>query len=74
MNTEEALRLSQRFPEDKTVPKKIAKAIKECSGEEKYNLQRIAEGLIVDAITPDDIKLVDKYLFSKGQKKIILIR
>ena len=64
MNTEEALRLSQRFPADKTVPKKIAKAIKESSGEEKYNLQRIAEGLIVDAITPDDIKLVDKYLFN----------
>ena len=32
MNTEEALRLSQRFPEDKTVPKKIAKEIKESSG------------------------------------------
>ena len=62
MNLEEALALTQRFPEDKTVPEKLSKAIRESSGELEEDLRQLAEGLIVDAVTPQDRKLVNKYL------------
>ena len=62
MNLEEALAMTQRVPEDKTVPEKLSKAIRESSGELQEDLRQLAEGLIVDAVTPQDRKLVNKYL------------
>ena len=62
MNLEEALAMTQRFPEDKTVPEKLSKAIRESSGELQEDLRQLDEGFIVDAVTPQDRKLVNKYL------------
>ena len=62
MNLEEALAMTQRVPEDKTVPENLSKAIRESSGELQEDLRQLAEGLIVDAVTPQDRKLVNKYL------------
>ena len=63
MNLEEALAMTQRFPEDKTVPEKLSKAIRESSGELQEDLRQLAEGLILDAVTPQDRRLVSKHLF-----------
>ena len=63
MNLEEALAMTQRFPEDETVPEKLSKAIRESSGELQEDLRQLAEGLIVDAVTPQDRRLVSKHLF-----------
>ena len=63
MNLEEALAMTQRFPKDKTVPEKLSKAIRESSGELQEDLRQIAEGLILDAVTPQDRRLVSKHLF-----------
>ena len=64
MNLEDALKLTQAFPEDKTVPKKLADAIKESSGEEQKLLMQLGEGVVMDAITDADRKLVMKYLMN----------
>ena len=64
MNLEDALKLTQGFPEDKTGPKKLADAIKESSGEEQKLLMQLGEGVVMDAITDADRKLVMKYLMN----------
>ena len=64
MNLEDALKLTQGFPEDKTDPKKLADAIKESSGEEQKLLMQLGEGVVMDAITDADRKLVMKYLMN----------
>ena len=63
MNLEEALAMTQRFPEDKTVPEKLSKAIRESSGELQEDLRQLAEGLIIDAVTPQYRRLLSKHLF-----------
>ena len=64
MNLEDALKLTQGFPEEKTVPKKLADAITESSGEEQKLLMQLGEGVVMDAITDADRKLVMKYLMN----------
>ncbi|HCI71927.1 MAG TPA: hypothetical protein DHV30_15570 [Balneola sp.] len=64
MNLDDALALTQRFPEDKTVPEKLADAIKKSSGYEKKMLIKLGEGVILDATTKEERKLVQKFLMS----------
>ena len=58
MNLEEALAMTQRFPEDKTVPLRLKKEIEKFEGKEKQFLLRLVEGLIVTARNPNDIKII----------------
>lgn len=64
MTLEEALILSKRFPKDRTVPKKIAAAIRNSRGEKKDNLMQIGEGIIMQCETQADKALVIKYLMN----------
>ena len=64
MNLDDALALTQRFPKDKTVPEKLADAIKKSSGEEKKLVIKLGEGVILDATTKGDRKLVQKFLMN----------
>ena len=64
MNLDDALALTQRFPKDKTVPEKLADAINKSSGYEKKMLIKLGEGVILDATTKADRKLVQKYLMN----------
>tara|TARA_R100000773_G_scaffold21749_2_gene19331 strand:+ start:2741 stop:2935 length:195 start_codon:yes stop_codon:yes gene_type:complete len=64
MNLEEALALSKKFPKDKTVPKKIADAIRKSSGKKKDDLMQIGEGIILQCETREDKKIVMKHLMN----------
>tara|TARA_A100001515_G_scaffold127975_1_gene113935 strand:- start:43 stop:237 length:195 start_codon:yes stop_codon:yes gene_type:complete len=64
MNLSEALSLSKKFPKDKTVPKQIADAIRNSSGEKKENLMQIGEGIILQCRSQEDKMLVMKHLMT----------
>ena len=61
MNYEEAVELTNRFPRDRTVPGKLAKAIEESTGKEKELLGELVEGLIISCKNFSDYNLVYKY-------------
>ena len=61
MNYEEAVELTNRFPRDRTVPGKLAKAIEEATGKEKELLGELVEGLIIGCKNFSDYDLVYKY-------------
>ncbi len=61
MNYEEAVELTNRFPRDRTVPGKLAKAIEESTGKEKELLGELVEGLIISCKNFSDYDLVYKY-------------
>ena len=61
MNYEEAVELTNRFPRDRTVPGKLARAIEESTGKEKELLGELVEGLIISCKNFSDYDLVYKY-------------
>ena len=64
---DKALQLSNKWPEDKTIPEKFAKMIDEAVGSYKDELIQIAEGLILDAITPEDAEIVREKLYQEKE-------
>ena len=75
MTPTEALELSKQFPENRTVPRRIANAMKKTRGDNRKKYEQIVEGLYVDCLSIEDIDLMDKY-FDKlydGEKGIEVI-
>ena len=58
MNLINLMKMTRAWPEDKTVPRKLAKAIKEARGEEKEKMGWLVEGLYVDCQSDEDIALL----------------
>jgi hypothetical protein len=58
MTTEEAQELVRRWPDDLSVPEKLAAAIKQAKGQAKQELSLLVEALQLQAITPVEIGLM----------------
>ena len=61
MTYEEAVKLTNRFPKDRDVPKLLSAAIKKAEGIEKDLLGEVVEGLILACKSNEDFSLVEKY-------------
>lgn len=61
MTYEEAVKMTNRFPMDRSVPSLLAAAIKKAQGVEKDLLGELVEGLILSCKSNEDFKLVEKY-------------
>tara|TARA_Y100001972_G_C7618245_1_gene310040 strand:+ start:1085 stop:1279 length:195 start_codon:yes stop_codon:yes gene_type:complete len=61
MTPSEALELSKEFPKNRSVPKRIAKAMQETRGDNRKKFEMIIEGLFVDAKADEDFILLNKY-------------
>ena len=57
----EALELSEQFPKNKTVPKRIYDAFKEATATNKKKFENIIEGMYVTAVQDEDFELLNKY-------------
>ena len=61
MNYEEAVKLTNEFPKNRTVPGQLFKAIEKTSGKEKELLSELVEGLIINCKSFEDFDLIYKY-------------
>lgn len=61
MTLEEAMELVQGWPEDRTVPRKLAEGIMKASDEDATFMGQLVEALIVAAASEEDDKLISKY-------------
>ena len=57
----EALELSEKFPKNRTVPKRIYDAFQEATATNKKKFENIIEGMYVTAVQDEDFELLNKY-------------
>jgi len=57
----ECIQLVGGWPRDRTVPSKLAAAIKEASGEEQEQLKSLVEALYAASETTSDLELIEKH-------------
>ena len=55
------MELVQGWPEDRTVPRKLAEGIMKASDEDATFMGQLVEALIVAAASEEDDKLISKY-------------
>lgn len=61
MTYDDAVELVQRWPEDRSVPRKLAAMIDQAKGRERKFMGLLVEALTTAAASEDDYKLIDKY-------------
>lgn len=61
MTPDDGIELVGKWPSDKSVPKKLAKGVKESSGENRRKLRSLVEALYAGAQAESDIALIEKY-------------
>ena len=61
MTYDEAIELVQKWPEDRSVPRKLAEGIATASDEEAPFMAQLVEVLTTAAVSESDYALVDKY-------------
>ena len=61
MTYDEAIELVKGWPEDRTVPRKLAVAISKALDEDVAAMAQLVEALTVAADTPTDFELIEKY-------------
>jgi hypothetical protein len=61
MTFEQAVDLVQGWPEDRSVPRRLAAAINSAKGRDKLFMGQLVEALTVAAASEEDYKLIDKY-------------
>ncbi len=61
MTPYEALELSKKFPENRTVPKRIYDGFQQATETNKRKYENIIEGLYVTAVQDEDFILLNKY-------------
>ena len=57
----EAAELINKFPKNKSVPKKIYELIQSSSGQTQKEFQQLIEGLYILAIEDEDFDLLNQY-------------
>ena len=57
----EAAELINKFPKNKSVPKKIYDLIQSSSGQTKKEFQQLVEGLYILALEDEDFDILNKY-------------
>jgi hypothetical protein len=63
MNVTEAIELVGRWPQDRTVPSRLNKAVQAAKGVERQQLGMMFEALMAASETQEDFELVRKYAF-----------
>ena len=61
MNYDEAIELVKGWPEDRTVPRKLAQGIADAKGEDVFMMGLLVEALSTACNTEADFDLVAKY-------------
>ena len=61
MTLDQAIELVQGWPEDRTVPRKLAEGIIKASDEDAMFMGQLVEVLTVAAASEEDYKLISKY-------------
>lgn len=61
MTFDQAVELVQGWPEDRTVPRKLAEGIIKASDEDAMFMGQLVEALTVAAVSEEDYKLISKY-------------
>jgi len=61
MTFDQAVELVQGWPEDRTVPRKLAEGIIKASDEDATFMRQLVEVLTVAAVSEEDYKLIGKY-------------
>jgi hypothetical protein len=61
MNVTEAIELVGRWPQDRTVPSKLSKAVQAAKGVERQQLGMMFEALVAASETAEDFELIGKY-------------
>lgn len=62
MTPDRGIQLVGGWPADRTVPKKLAKGIKETSGDDRRKLKSLVEALYAAAEGPADLALIERHL------------
>jgi len=57
----EALELSEQFPKNRTVPKRIYDGLQKATATNKKKFENIIEGMYVTAVQDEDFELLNKY-------------
>ena len=61
MNYDQAIELVKGWPEDRSVPRKLARGIADAPDEDVFFMRQLVEALTVAAASEEDYKLIDKY-------------
>lgn len=61
MTPQEAVVLVGRWPDDRSVPRRLAEAAAKASGEERWQLMSLVEALMTAATTAEDFDLIAKH-------------
>tara|TARA_R100001015_G_C4628090_1_gene188036 strand:+ start:2277 stop:2468 length:192 start_codon:yes stop_codon:yes gene_type:complete len=61
MTPREALELSNKFPKNRSVVKRIHDAMQQTRGSNRKKFEQIIEGLYVDAKEDEDFDILNKY-------------
>lgn len=61
MTFDDAVTLVQGWPEDRSVPRKLAEGIVKASDEDVVFMGQLVEVLMVAAASEEDYKLIEKY-------------
>ena len=61
MTPTEAIELVGRWPNDRTVPSRLNRAVQAAQGEERQKLGMLFEALMAACETAEDVALVGKY-------------
>jgi len=61
MNYDDAVELVQRWPEERSVPRKLAQGIANASNEDALMMGMLVEALTTASVSEEDYKLIAKY-------------
>ena len=61
MTFDQAVEMVQGWPEDRSVPRKLARAIESTDDTDRFWMQQLVEVLMVAAATEADLKLIEKH-------------
>ena len=61
MTFDQAVEMVQGWPEDRSVPRRLARAIKSTDDLDRFWMRQLVEALMVAAVSEEDYKLIGKY-------------
>lgn len=61
MTLDQAVELVKGWPEDRSVPRKLAQGILKATDEDAFFMGQLVEALTVAAVSEEDYKLIDEY-------------
>jgi len=61
MTFDQAVELVQGWPEDRSVPRRLSRAIENTDDSDRFWMRQLVEALMVAAVSEEDYKLIGKY-------------